>query len=247
MITTGKEPLHDSITTLTLFEYKGFCNKFWALQMMQRAKPYLNNTPGLNFYKLLGSGQDGFKPQPDWSVYALLQVWNSQKQAEQFFKTSILIKKYKKHSSSMCHIFMKAIAAHGLWSGKQPFVSRNTNADNNSPVAIITRASIKTSRLRKFWSYVPKTQKAIKDAQGLIYTKGFGEMPIWEMATFSLWENINFAKQYAYKTPEHQKAIKMTRQYNWYKEELFSRFHVYATIGLWKDQYLFADIDHKIL
>ena len=63
--------------------------------------------------------------------------------------------------------------------------------DNSGEVAIITRASIKTSELRRFWKYVPQTQQAIERAEGLIYTKGFGEFPIWEMATLSLWENMD--------------------------------------------------------
>lgn len=197
------------------------------------AKPYLKNVEGLKFYKLLGSGQDGFKPQPDWSVYALLQVWENEESAERFIKNSALIKKYNKHSQSMCRIYMKSISAHGLWSGQKPFVSEKKDFDKNAPVAIITRASIKTKELRRFWKYVPKTQKAIEDAKGLIYTKGFGEFPIWEMATFSLWKNLDYAKTYAYQNEAHAKAIKMTRQYNWYKEEMFSRFQVYRIEGEW--------------
>lgn len=222
-----------SITTITLVNYSGFRHMFWALQMMQGAKSYLKNVDGLVFYKLLGSGQDGFKPQPDWSVYALLQVWDDEAHAVEFFKTSKLIKKYHRHSKSICHIFMTSIAAHGLWSGQQPFKSASKDDDKNKPVAIITRASIKTSELRRFWKYVPQTQKAIEEAEGLIYTKGFGEFPIWEMATFSLWKNLDYAKAYAYKNKFHAKAIKMTREYDWYKEELFSRFQVYRIEGEW--------------
>jgi hypothetical protein len=205
--------------------------------MMQSAKPYLVNTEGLKFYKLLGSGKDGFKPQPDWSVYALLQVWEHKDYADNFFSHSKLIEKYKNHSSMMSFIYMKPIAAHGLWSGQRPFKADNSDLDENRPIAVITRASIKTKELRRFWKYVPKTQKAIEDAEGLIYTKGFGEFPIWEMATFSLWENLDYAKTYAYKNKEHAKAIKMTRQYDWYKEELFSRFQVYKIEGDWMGQF----------
>lgn len=222
------------ITSITLIKYKGLLNKFWALQMMQNAKPYLKNIDGLSFFKLLGSGQDGFKPQPDWSVYALLQVWDDEEKAENFFKHSKLIQKYRKHSITMATLYMKPFAAHGLWSGKEPFNANKANLDHNKPVAIITRASIKTNELKRFWMYVPNTQKAIEDANGLIFTKGFGEFPVWEMATFSLWKNLDFAKNYAYKNQAHAKAIKMTRHYNWYKEELFSRFVVFRVEGKWE-------------
>lgn len=233
-----------NIVTISLVNYKGFNNQFWALKMMQMAKPYLKNVDGLQFYKLLGSGQDGFKPQPDWSVYALLQVWDEKKHAEKFIKNSALIQKYKQHSQSLCHIYMKPIAAHGLWSGQIPFTSDKTKFNKSAPVAIITRASIKTKELRRFWKYVPHTQKAIENAEGLIYTKGFGEFPIWEMATFSLWKNLDDAKAYAYQNKAHAKAVKMTREYNWYKEELFSRFQVIKIEGEWTEH--FNDLKNSI-
>jgi spheroidene monooxygenase len=226
-----------NITTLLLLKYKGMSNKFWALKMMQMAKPYLKSAEGLQFYKLLGSGQDGFKPQPDWSVYALLQVWNNESDADHFFKNSPLLIKYENHTEQLCKLYLKPIAAHGLWSKKQPFEFAQNNYDESKPVAIITRASIKTSQLKRFWNYVPQTQRAIEAAEGLLYTKGFGEFPIWEMATFSLWENMEYAKNYAYKNKEHRKAISMTRKYNWYKEEMFSRFQVCKVEGDWMGRF----------
>ncbi|MCB0555957.1 MAG: hypothetical protein KDD02_20595, partial [Phaeodactylibacter sp.] len=52
-------------------------------------------------------------------------------------------------------------------------------------------------------------------------------------ATFSLWENSQFMKQYAYQSPQHQEVIRRTRQLGWYKEELFARFHPYFAEGNW--------------
>ncbi len=227
------------ITTLCLLHYNGFAHKFWALKMMQMAKPYLKSVEGLQFYKLLGSGKDGFKPQPDWSVYALLQVWDDEASAEKFFETSELINLYQYHADSLCCLYLKSITVHGFWSKQQPFKTHSDLSENPIGVAIITRASIKTSQLKRFWRYVPKAQRPIANADGLVYTKGFGEFPIWEMATLSLWKDMNFAKAYAYKSQEHRKAISMTRQYNWYKEELFSRFQVYKVKGQWQGRELF--------
>ncbi len=221
------------ITTICLFEYKGLKNKFWALSMMQFAHKHLKGVEGLKFYKLLGSGKDGFKPQPDWSVYALLQVWKDEDSAQNFLDTSKLIKQYKTHSKRSCYLYLKSITAHGLWSKQNPFVKHGELNKHPKAVAIITRASIKTKELQRFWKYVPHTQQAIENAKGLIYTKGFGEFPIWEMATLSIWDSMENAKKYTYANKEHAKAIKMTRQYKWYKEELFSRFEVYKVEGDW--------------
>ena len=67
------------ITTLSFCKYTSLRNKFWGLKMMQFAHKGLANTNGLTFYRLLGSGRGkGFNPFPDWSVYCLLQVWESE-------------------------------------------------------------------------------------------------------------------------------------------------------------------------
>jgi hypothetical protein len=64
----------------------------------------------------------------------------------------------------------------------------------------------------------------------LLYTKGIGEVPIIQMATFSLWKNMDAILNFAYKNEYHKKAIALTKSYNWYKEEMFSRFIVYNSI-----------------
>jgi hypothetical protein len=40
-------------------------------------------------------------------------------------------------------------------------------------------------------------------------------------------------KAFAYQGKEHRGAIEKTRQLNWYKEELFSRFQPYLSVGTW--------------
>ena len=99
----------------------------------------------------------------------------------------------------------------------------------------ITRATIKLSWLFRFWKYVPTSQEPLDGNKGLIYTKGIGEVPVVQMATFSLWKNFNAVKEYAYKSKQHKEAIKKTRKNKWYKEELFSRFHPYKSLGTWND------------
>jgi len=203
---------------------------------MQFAHQDLAGVSGLHFYKLMGSGKGmGFNPLPDWSVYSLLQVWDCDEDATAFFEHSDLIKQYQSRSSEVWTLFMRNIKSDGLWSKQNPF-SASSQLDHQNPlIAVITRATIKSSKLAHFWSYVPTSQKPIADLDGLIYTKGIGEAPIVQMATFSLWENAEALKAFAYRTPEHQKAIQKTRTLNWYKEELFARFQPYKSLGSWED------------
>ena len=59
----------------------------WAFGQMQFAHSHIKKTPGLNFYKLMGSGREpGFNPLPDWSVYALLCNWENENAANDFFQ-----------------------------------------------------------------------------------------------------------------------------------------------------------------
>ena len=74
----------------------------------------------------------------------------------------------------------------------------------------------------------------------MIYTKGIGEAPLIQMATFSIWENKEALHNYAYNSPEHQEAIRKTRKLDWYQEELFVRFQPYRSMGTWGGQDLLA-------
>ena len=222
------------ITTISFFKYTSLRNKFWGLKMMQFAHKSLAKTSGLSFYRLLGSGKGrGFNPLPDWSVYCLIQVWESEEDAHTFFNSSNLMKQYKVHTDELFTLYMKNISAGGTWVGKNPF-EKVADLDPDLPIAVITRATIKWNWLLRFWKYVPTSQQGLDGNEGLIYTKGVGEIPIVQMATFSLWKNFEAVKQFAYKSKQHQEAIKKTRKNNWYREELFARFQPYKSTGTWE-------------
>ena len=62
------------VTTISFFKYKS--NKFWAFKQMYLAFEVLNKVPGLNFFKLLGTGAGaGFSLYPDFGTYSILCVW----------------------------------------------------------------------------------------------------------------------------------------------------------------------------
>jgi len=226
--------MKERITTLTFFKYTGFRKKAWAFRMMNDAHAYLASSNGLFFYKLMGCGKDeGFNPFPDWSTYALLVVWNDEADAKVFFKESKLIKLYRENTLEDWTIYMKNITAKGAWSAQNPFEKSTTLDPNNPLIAVITRATIKVRKLYAFWRYVPTSHLALRDNEGLIYTNGIGEVPVIQMATFSLWRDQTSLMNFAYKSQEHRTAISKTRQLDWYKEELFSRFQPYHSEGTW--------------
>jgi len=222
------------VTCLTFFKYKSLSQRIWAFGMMQFAHKHFVSVEGLTFYKLMGSGKGmGFSPLPDWSVYGLLTVWNSEEHADQFIKASQLFDQYRNHADQVWTIYMHNIKSHGLWSGSNPFARANRKPKENENICVITRATIKKRYLPKFWRYVPTSSKPLLNNQDLIFTKGIGEVPIIQMATFSIWKNEEALKRFAYQSKEHHKAIKMTRALGWYREELFARFLIAKTVGHW--------------
>lgn len=224
--------MSNQATCITLCRYDSLPGKLWAFWMMQGAHGMMSNLPGLSFYKLLGSGKgNGFNPWPDWSTYAILTTWESEAAASTW-TTSALYQRYLAKTSDLTTLYLRCIKSHGEWAGQEPFETSQNIDPSIDTVAVTTRAKIKVGHLRKFWNYVPTSSKPIHaNTPGLLYTKGVGEVPVINMATLSVWEDMDSVKAYAYGSKEHQTAIKMTRQNDWYSEELFARWQVYDVVG----------------
>ncbi|HCV51349.1 hypothetical protein N9602_02960 [Saprospiraceae bacterium] len=224
----------NQVTCLTLIKYSSLSTKIWGFGMMQFAHKHFTKVNGLEFYKLMGSGKGtGFNPWPDWSTYAVLTIWKNKAAADAFINEGDLFKKYTQKAKNVCNIYMYNTKAHGLWTGRNPFRAATDIKLDTELICVITRATIKMSKLRKFWKYVPTSSKPLENNTDLIYTKGIGEVPIIQMATFSVWKNKEAINAFAYKSHEHTKAVKMTRDLKWYNEELFSRFRPYKMTGNW--------------
>ena len=221
------------LTTLSLFNYNSASAKTWAFAQMGWAGFELGKTRGLRFWKLLGTGNGGgFSLSPNWSRYGLFAVWETAAAADEFFAGSGLIRKYEKRADEIWTVKMLPIKAHGKWSGANPFQSfAEKNAE--APVAVLTRAKIHLSKLRRFWSFVPQTSRELENAGGKIASIGIGEAPFVRQATFSLWQSERDVQNFAYQSPVHREVVKLTRAENWYAEDLFARFTPIASAGTW--------------
>lgn len=215
----------DQVTQLYLFSFK--TNKLWAFKQMGIGYAQLKGTPGLSFFRLLGTGGGaGFSLRPDFSTYAFLGVWKDAKAAVQFKEEHDFLQQYFTKASSIRLLTLSNIKSHGLWGGQNPFQSPKALNVENKKIAIITRATLRWSRLLSFWRAVPKASKAIETARGVYFYKGIGEWPFIQQATISLWDSMENVLQFAYKSADHGSIVKETRQKRWYTEDLFSRFYV---------------------
>ncbi|MEN9380353.1 MAG: hypothetical protein RIR99_187 [Actinomycetota bacterium] len=197
----------------------------FAFISMARDRARLRRSRGVHFAKMLGTGTgEHFTPSDaDLSRWGTLVVID-EAQLDAIDNNSV-IKGWNNRSTNEVRLVLDPIAAHGLWSGSNPFDWSHTPAADVKVVAI-TRARIKWLQNFRFWSAVPPVSAELHQSPGLIAAIGIGEAPIGLQGTFSLWENGKALRDFAYKGQAHQKAIEATAQYNWYAEELFSRFAV---------------------
>lgn len=202
--------------------------------------PFLFNKK-ISFYKLMGAGKNGsFDKNPDWQQWVILTAFKKELQPENFDEKNLLQQLYGSFINrwlnifgvQTTNIFLTPIEGHGKWDGKIPFEFKEKNYQHEGEIAVLTRATIRLSKLKAFWSDVPSVADKTLHAEGLIRSIGIGEVPFIKQATFSIWENKELMKQFAYTMKEHTNVISKTRKENWYKEEMFIRFAIIKTIEL---------------
>jgi hypothetical protein len=219
------------ITTISFFRFSGWARQLWALSQMGIAPLRLGKVPGLQFFRFLGSGaENGFSIKANFGTYGILAVWESESFAEAFLAKNTVFAAYQRRSTASQTVFLHNTMSHGQWAGKSPFVAERP-FELSAPVAVITRATIKTRYLWRFWQKVPSVSKAIEQRPGLRFAIGIGELPLVQQATFSVWDSAKQMIEYAYKGQHHKEVIQQTRALGWYKEELFARFVPYKSEG----------------
>jgi len=224
----------EPVVTVTILTYNNIKHKVWGMRQMRDFYGKAQEVPGLTFKKLLGSGGgNGFSIWPNFSRYVLMACWESEAHFENF-RQSVVFQEFAQRACAMTTVYLKCIKSHGLWDKQQPFILSGQNDATNMPMAVLTRATIANNRLMHFWKHVPSVSRSIEGRAGLVYAVGVGEYPIFQQATFSVWQNFDSMRAYAYQGKLHSGAIQNTRKYSWYSEELFARFIIYkeqATIG----------------
>ncbi len=186
---------------------------------------------GISFSKLLGTGTGKtFTPSDaDLLQWGMVVVIDKERLAA--FDESVIIKSWRKRSTSEFRVLLSPLSSHGLWSKAEPFLPTQALSNPDAQIAAITRARIKWNHNFRFWRAVPPVVTDLNSSPGLIAAIGIGEAPIGLQGTFSLWESSKAIRDFAYKGQAHKIAIEQTASIGWYSEELFARFEVLEMRG----------------
>ncbi len=218
------------IVSLIIIRYPKYLIPFAVLSMAVFRLPlWLNRN--ISFWKLLGCGKNGtFDKNPDWQQWGLLCCWKNREDFEKFYANGFIPKWWKIFAKEQWLLLLKPVESHGFWSNKKPFDSGNEK-NFTGKVGVLTRATININKLSRFWENVPNVANTMADAPGFITSVGIGEAPLFMQATFSVWDDLESVKNFAYRSKQHAEVIKLTRKEKWYKEELFARFNILESRG----------------
>jgi hypothetical protein len=220
----------DALTTLHLF---GVARRRVgsALAAMALHRRHLATTPGCTFWKLLGTGAGRTFDlrDADPRTWGLLAVWRDAAALADFERRSPVAAAWSRLADTRWRADLRPLGARGTWSGMRPFSPGDLGW--RGPVAAITRARLRPSRMGAFWSAVPPVAADLRGRPGLRLAVGIGEAPVGVQGTFSLWDSAEALAHFAYRGAAHREVIRRTPVERWYAEELFARFAVLQTTG----------------
>ena len=235
-------PGRDADVVQCLLTYAGFVSSvrltFWGVRAravpralarmgLDRVELRRAAATGLRFAKLLGTG-DGrtfTMRDADPRHWGLLTVWDDDAAADRFEAAGTTHRRWDALADERLDVHLTPLSSRGRWSRGEPF-GNPTPAPAPGPVASITRAKIRPTRMRRFWQVVPQVSADLHAVPGMLLAVGIGEAPIGVQGTFTIWDGEAALREFAHRRAPHVAAMRASTDGGWFAEELFARFRL---------------------
>ena len=220
-----------------------------GLSRMGLDRPLLRRTPGLRFWRLLGTGRGRTMTLgADLRRWAMFAVWEEEAALDAFLADSPVAARWRELGRGDLHRAPRA-AALARRVGRATRCARRRRAAEprdaapvaphgaraRRPVAILTRASIRPLRLARFYRAIAAARRASCSASpGLLASVGVGRVAgraPGDLLALALARGRHRATPTA--RPATARWSRRTRAERWYAEELFARFRAYGSAGTW--------------
>jgi hypothetical protein len=206
--------------------------RLWGWSRFVVGTAPLRTVPGLRFAKLLGSGAGGsFGLKPSASIQGLFCVFDDDGAADAFAGARGALQAWRERARECLTVRLRAFSSRGTWSGRALATAAAPPAAG--PVAALTRASIRPSRMAAFWRMQPAAERSLHEAPGCRLAIGLGEAPLLRQATFTVWDSVAAMDAYA-RHGAHQAAIRASGSGTFFSESMFVRFVPYDAQGSWQ-------------
>ena len=201
---------------------------------MGAARVAFARMPDVGFWKLCGTGTgEGFTPKPNWDVWAILAAWPDAETARRNVGEAGVYRRWHEMARESWTVYLDPISVRGQWAGKAPFLAAPAPMDDSRALAVLTRASLRPSKMLRFWNRVPDISAVIGADPNVLFKIGIGEMPLLHQVTFSIWPDAGSMARFARGDGPHGRAICAVREGDWFSEELYARFSVTGSEGQW--------------
>lgn len=210
--------------------------RLWAWgRLVLGARPF-RGVPGLQFIKVMGSGEGGgFGLKPSGTHRGLFLGFHTEEAARHFIEHDPQLAAWRAHARECLVTLLRASSSKGSWSGAALDVTAEAPGADDGPIAALTRASIKPRRALAFWRLSPPAEASLTRAEGCLLAAGLGEAPVLRQCTFSLWRNTAAMDAYA-RSGAHQEAIRAAYGGGHFSESMFVRFVPLQMQGRWQGQ-----------
>ncbi|OCW58486.1 hypothetical protein [Hoeflea olei] len=223
-----------TVVTFSLFGFSSLRRRLWALSQMGFAKPALRRMPDLRFFKLMGTGSGaGFSTRPNFGVYTLLAEWPSLEIARERIASARALDGYRNTADRMATLYLEPVTTRGQWDG-HVFEVADPAPAQRMPVVAMTRASIRPSKLTRFWPRVPAISDTAEAEPMRHFMIGTGEIPWLHQVTMSAWTSVEAMEAFSRRSATHGEAVRTAYRDDWFSEYCFTRFNLLALEGRWQ-------------